>query len=73
MRLLKKKTVFLQSANAGSGTIGNFSIDLPSDNTFEEDHPSFFASCPPCRRDQVCQQTWCVTGMRTECSAEYAG
>lgn len=38
MRLLKKKTVFLQSADAGSGTTGNFSIDLPSDNTFEEDH-----------------------------------
>jgi len=28
--------VFLQSANAGNGTPGNFSIDLPSENTFDE-------------------------------------
>lgn len=38
MRLLQKKNVFLQSANAGSGTSGNFTIDLPSSNTFQEDH-----------------------------------
>jgi len=38
MRLLKKKAVFLQSANAGNGTPGNFSIDLPSENAFDEDH-----------------------------------
>ena len=38
MRLLKKKTVFLQSADAATGTSGNFSIDLPSESTFDEDH-----------------------------------
>jgi hypothetical protein len=38
MRLLTKKTVFPQSANAATGTIGNFSIDLPSSNSFDEDH-----------------------------------
>ena len=36
MKLLKKQTVFLSSAENGSGTRGNFSISLPQNDEFDE-------------------------------------